>query len=243
MTCNYVSKQEFDYNQSRDDCQSKGFESLPAKKDIPLENVQWSKLTNAGQVWIGNYMPRSGKADREAKKAAIESNNQRSGAYCQAWSIRRSTYQSVPCDTKLPVFCQSDLLVEPPSPSKNTIRIRPGPTHITLDWSKPEEGWKTSYKIHVVPSKPMNRTRREERANNLTNAQANNASSSMEPREIEIQKSSPPVNITDLLPETEYNFVITTSLNSKWTTTFNLDEVATTANDSNKPEGIIGVSF
>ena len=236
MTCNYVSNQEFDFNQSREDCQNKGFDSRPVMKSIPLENVNWAQLTNSAQIWIGNQLPRSGKDSRGSKSAAVSDQNY--DAYCQAWSIRRLEYQSVPCDTQLPVFCQADLLVEPPSPSRSTIRIVPGPTHITLDWKRPNEGWKTSYKVHVIPSKPMNRTRREERANNLTNSI--NGSSVIEPKEIEIQKSSPPVNITDLLPETEYNFVITTSLNSKWSTTFSLDEVATTANNSNQPEGIIG---
>ena len=44
-------------------------------------------------------------------------------------------------------------------------------------------------------------------------------------------------------PETEYKFVITTSLNSKWKTTLDLDEIATTANNSGQPEGIIGFTM
>ena len=46
--------------------------------------------------------------------------------------------------------------VESPAPSKSSLNIIPGPTHITLDWGAPQEGWVTSYKIHVEPSKVMN---------------------------------------------------------------------------------------
>lgn len=123
----------------------------------------------------------------------------------------------------------------------------PGPTHITLDWSAPYEGWVTSYKVQVEAAKDSNRSRRDERADNLTNSilyvNQNNGSVEVETREIEFNGSKPPINITNLEPETQYNFVITTSLNSKWKTTLNLDEVATTANNSWQPEGIIGVSF
>ena len=64
----------------------------------------------------------------------------------------------------------------------------PGPTHITLDWQNPAEGWITSYKINVVPTKTSNKTRRSERADNLTTSHlfvSQNGSVDYEPREIE----------------------------------------------------------
>merc|ERR1711971_56213 len=56
-------------------------------------------------------------------------------------------------------------------------------------------------------------------------------------------KNKPPINITNLEPETEYDFIITTSLNSKWKTSLSLDDIATTANNSRQPEGIIGFTM
>ena len=136
--------------------------------------------------------------------------------------------------------------VESPAPSKSSLKIMPGPTHITLDWQSPSEGWITSYKINVVPTKTSNKTRRSERADNLTTSHlfvSQNGSVDYEAREIEFSKRNPPINITNLEPETEYKFVITTFLNDKWKTTLNLDDITTTANNSFGPEGIIGVNF
>ena len=54
------------------------------------------------------------------------------------------------------IFIILYISVESPAPSKSSLNIIPGPTHITLDWGAPQEGWVTSYKIHVEPSKVMN---------------------------------------------------------------------------------------
>ena len=43
--------------------------------------------------------------------------------------------------------------VESPAPSKSSLNVISGPTHITLDWGAPQEGWMTSYKVHVEPAK------------------------------------------------------------------------------------------
>ena len=200
----------------------------------PLTNVDWTSLTNESLIWIGN-----GEASNDI--------NTEQKPYCQAWSLRRNDYQTVPCDTHLPVFCQADVIVESPAPSKTTLKVIPGPTHITLDWSAPQEGWITSYQVHVEPAKDTNRSRgRDDRADNLTNSILyvnQNGTVELEPSEIEFTKTKPPINITNLEPETEYKFVITTSLNSKWKTTLNLDEIATTANNSGQPEGIIGFTM
>lgn len=59
---------------------------------------------------------------------------------------------------------------------------------------------------------------------------------------IEVSTTRPPVNVTRLLPESKYRFVIVTRLSPEWRTTLTLDEVYTTANDSKMPEEIIGVS-
>ena len=137
--------------------------------------------------------------------------------------------------------------VESPAPSKTTLKVVPGPTFVTLDWGAPQEGWVTSYKVQVEPVKDAtNRSRRDERADNLTNSILyvnQNGTVELEPKEVEFTQSKPPINITNLEPETEYNFIITTSLNPKWKTTISLDEVATTANNSWQPEEIIGVKI
>ena len=52
----------------------------------------------------------------------------------------------------LPIYL---ILVESPAPSKSSLNVIPGPTHITLDWGAPQEGWVTSYKIHVEPAKVL----------------------------------------------------------------------------------------
>ena len=76
--------------------------------------------------------------------------------------------------------------------------------------------------------KATNRSRRDERADNLTNSILyvnQNGTVESEPNEIEFTKNKPPINITNLEPETEYDFIITTSLNSKWKTSLNLDDI------------------
>ena len=73
-----------------------------------------------------------------------------------------------------------------------------------------------------------NRSRRDERADNLTNSILyvnQNGTVESEPNEIEFTKNKPPINITNLEPETEYDFIITTSLNSKWKTSLSLDDI------------------
>ena len=62
-----------------------------------------------------------------------------------------------------------------------------------------------------------------------------------ESKEIEVRTSNPPINITELTPETEYSFVITTALNPKFRTTYVVENVHTTANNSQLPEEIVGV--
>ena len=76
--------------------------------------------------------------------------------------------------------------------------------------------------------KAPNRSRRDERADNLTNSILyvnQNGTVESEPNEIEFTKNKPPINITNLEPETEYDFIITTSLNSKWKTSLSLDDI------------------
>ena len=58
---------------------------------------------------------------------------------------------------------------------------------------------------------------------------------------IVLTSSSPPVNLTGLEPESSYSVEIETELNPKWRTTMTLEEVHTTANNSQLPEGIVGV--
>ena len=226
MSCNYVSDKVINFQEALKHCND--LEMYSSKdQGIPLTNIKWNELTDESLVWIGHQVSEGNKVPE----------NQ----YCQAWSIRRREYQSIPCDTELPVFCQADLIIETPAPSKTSLKVIPGPTHITLDWNSPQEGWITSYKIHVEPSKEANRSRREDRADNLTNSllyvNQNGSAVEDEPSEIEFSKTKPPINITNLEPETEYNFEITTTLNSKWRTTLSLDEISTTANNSRPAEG------
>ena len=230
MSCNYVSDQMINFKEALEHCNQL---QMYSKKDqgIPLTNIFWNDLTDESSVWIGHQVSEEG-------------NTLPLNQYCQAWSIRRREYQSIPCDTELPVFCQADLIIETPAPSKTSLKVIPGPTHITLDWSAPPEGWITSYKIHVEPSKEANRSRREDRSDNFTQNQNGTVEQASSDEEIEFKfKNKPPINITDLLPETEYNFEITTSLNSKWATTLNLEDISTTANNSRPAEGIIGFTM
>ena len=84
----------------------------------PLKNVKWLTLTNNSLVWIGNQIERQSRSrsrsrnkdeSTEASQTVTDSLNSRN-VYCQAWSVRKFEFQSVPCDTKLEVFCQADLI-------------------------------------------------------------------------------------------------------------------------------------
>lgn len=110
---------------------------------------------------------------------------------------------------------------------------------MVLEWDAPPEGWKSTYTVKVIPRseaaeesneiEATNRTRREEMLDNVT--------------EIEYHDSRPPINVSDLAPESKYDLIITTSLSPDWSSTVLLEDVATTANSSKLPEGIVGVTM
>ena len=93
MTCNYISP-KISQSSALQECTR--LEMYSHKEHaIGLPDINWSKLTNESLVWIGQ---------REEGSIVQEDN------YCRAWSLRKLRYQSVPCDTELPTFCQSDLI-------------------------------------------------------------------------------------------------------------------------------------
>ena len=109
-----------------------------------------------------------------------------------------------------------------------------------MDWNAPKEGWVSTYTVKVVPrmmpkedededADGLNRTRREEVLENVT--------------EVQLAESRPPINITDLVPESKYDFIITTSLGPDWKSSVTVEDVVTTANSSRLPEGIVGVTM
>ena len=112
------------------------------------------------------------------------------------------------------------------------MKIVPGPTHILLDWQVPPDGWATNHKVRYNLKKSNFST-------NETRKGKENLSSS-----IEVVSPNPPVMVTELEPESEYTFVIETFAGPHIEPlTFVLKEVSTTANNSQSPEEIIGVSF
>ena len=61
-------------------------------------------------------------------------------------------------------------------------------------------------------------------------------------RERTLTAMVPPFNITDLVPESKYSILITTTLGREFTSTLEIDDVYTTANNSIEPEGIVDVT-
>ena len=100
-----------------------------------------------------------------------------------------------------------------------------------LDWEVPQDGWATSHKVRYTLKKSNFSN------NNETRKGKENLSSS-----IEVVSPNPPVMVTELEPESQYTFVIETSSGRDFEPeTFILQEVFTTANNSQSPEEIIGV--
>ena len=78
---------------------------------IALPNIEWKSLTNDSIIWIGQDQAKNAEnlfKDAENHESTTISDNL--SIYCQAWSLRRDEYQSVPCDTQLSVLCQADLV-------------------------------------------------------------------------------------------------------------------------------------
>jgi hypothetical protein len=65
-----------------------------------LRSLEWSYLSSEEEitVWV------SGGPQEDGERTP----RSRSGP-CKAWAAQRKRYKTVECDTKLPVFCQSDL--------------------------------------------------------------------------------------------------------------------------------------
>ena len=120
-----------------------------------------------------------------------------------------------------------------PSPRTSDLRILSGSDYIYLDWPVPTDGWSTDFYISIDDT------------NSTFDDEFDNSTKSVDILSSNVGKSSivPPFNVSNLLPEHQYQIVITTSLNDKWKTTLTMNDVFTTANNSKLPEEIIGVSF
>ena len=81
---------------------------IPKDHGVSMTNIDWKLLTKGSMVWIGNQIKKQ-QNNNDSNKTSKDKIIQDS-FYCQAWSIRKSEFQSVPCDTELGVFCQADLI-------------------------------------------------------------------------------------------------------------------------------------
>ena len=122
-----------------------------------------------------------------------------------------------------------------PSPKTSDLRILSGSDYIYLDWPVPTDGWSTDFYISIDDT------------NSTFDDEFDNSTKSVDILSSNVGKYQssivPPFNVSNLLPEHQYQIVITTSLNDKWKTTLTMNDVFTTANNSKLPEEIIGVSF
>ena len=110
MSCNFVSDEAMSFVEATEICNDLG---LFSQKNFELAEIDWDQLTNESMIWIGSQ--RNGKeattiASSRVTKSALTTSTANLGYYCQAWSIRRLEFQTIPCDSELPVFCQSDLI-------------------------------------------------------------------------------------------------------------------------------------
>lgn len=118
-----------------------------------------------------------------------------------------------------------------------------------LNWEDdPNSGWATNYTITIIPRKNKSKRKRNKSANvdtdeELLNRTRREGENGTEVKRIVITTTRPPVNISELLPESKYKIIIETELGTMWRTRLVVDEVVTTANDSVSPEEIIGVSI
>jgi hypothetical protein len=120
------------------------------------------------------------------------------------------------------------------APTENNLIVKAAPTFIIFDWNVPKSGWIHNFTVSMLvnDTKPIPRAKRSSFKN-----ESNETESLFQP----ISSSRPPINISNLTPETKYSFMIETALNEAWKTTYIVEEVHTTANNSELPENIIGV--
>ncbi len=140
------------------------------------------------------------------------------------------------CDQQLHVLCQTDLtskwcqekkrtcsktssvllcvcVVVSPAPANKSVKVRTGSDHLILDWAM-DSGWEASYVVTLTP----------ETNDSIT------------------VRGKPPITVTSLTPETKYKVEILTEMGTNWKEELVI-EAATTANQSNLPEGVVGVSY
>lgn len=131
------------------------------------------------------------------------------------------------------------------APNRSSLKIIPGPTHVVLSWdAESDQGWETNYTVRVTPKTevfdPMDPLGYN--GNDTLNRTGRLENDSLLPFEFHVLSSSaPPINLTNLLPESEYTVELITSLGPKFKTTLQLDNVYTTANNSKMPAEIVGV--
>lgn len=213
----------------------------------------------ADHVWLAGAPGESLLAGR-GSRIYQDDDLRRGPAECTAWSLATKAVEVVDCDKELPILCHSTLgsewtffymeffqifkcfcfLVDSPAPKRSDLAVRPGPDSIVVDWERKDPsrgdaapGWRTTYTVTVLPVVAADAAAGGNSTSNGTAA---------EPRVHSVESGSPPVSVGGLLPETEYTVVVETRLGPAWTSTVQLDGVHTTANDSELPKEIIGVS-
>ncbi len=120
--------------------------------------------------------------------------------------------------------------VSPPSPdSASDVVVHTGPDYVVVDWEHEEdtEGWEAEYTVTVIP----------------IGTSSNSSNSSNVVRVTEAGSAGPPITVGGLDPETEYRVVLETRLGAEFTAEVEKSGIKTTANDSDLPKEIIGVTI
>ena len=110
LKCNYVSARSIPFDDTLDSCSSKlDAEDHLSSRDLRV--LDWNEIAPDDDVevfWVGNDLAEFARR-MPRNEGGSNDNNTRNKSNCQAWSKRRKAYTSMPCDTPLPFFCQTDL--------------------------------------------------------------------------------------------------------------------------------------
>lgn len=253
FSCSYYGSDPASEARADSICQEDFFEaqarlSEPAKALNVTSDLVWmgTDVRNRTPRFDTSIMQEEG-AEKEAKIRFPDTNYTSEADSCSAWSISQERLRETPCDEILPVLCQNEIPLQSNAPNRSSLKIIPGPTHVVLSWdAESDQGWETNYTVRVTPKTevfdPMDPLGYN--GNDTLNRTGRLENDSLLPFEFHVLSSSaPPINLTNLLPESEYTVELITSLGPKFKTTLQLDNVYTTANNSKMPAEIVGYTM
>ncbi|CAB4064496.1 unnamed protein product [Lepeophtheirus salmonis] len=196
--CMFILDKNLSYGDRNEECRSLGFNSDSILSESQLIHFHlWDIVHESLLFWI------------QSNGSSLDSKNR---TLCRAWSRSLKLYTFTECNEKLPVLCFGDIQIDITTPTRKDLKIASGPTHITIDWSTPRNGWYVNYTVSYMDEMIFhNRSKRTTQI------------------ESQIRVHGPPINITGLLPRRSYSVTVMTALNNNTVRSLTVEGLSTTS--------------